>query len=190
MHFSEHALPYDERPLEQWHRVVVPLLEDERPAQHGKAGGGLVVTRPIKRLGDVQRLAVIPLGFLVMPPLVLHGAEVDEILGDERVTFPVEFARQREDEPIQRIGDREVPRVEVRVCQLAHARGQLCSGLGWRHPSEPNACSSTLIPSSYLPLSSKTCPSATVALAIAGSPGRRCRLLIASPSRISRSASL
>src|SRR5437667_5421893 len=57
------------------------------------------------------------------------------------------------------------------------------SVVGWAGaiPRSRTACSSTLIPSSYLPLSSKTCPSATVALAIAGSPGRRCRLLIASP---------
>src|SRR2546428_3439808 len=67
------------------------------------------MVRAVKRLGNVERLAVVLFCFLIVPPLLLHGAEVDEILGDERVTFTVEFARQREDEPIQRIGDRKVP---------------------------------------------------------------------------------
>src|SRR2546425_4859734 len=67
------------------------------------------MVRAVKRLGNVERLAVVLFCFLIVPPLLLHGAEVDEILGDERVRFPVGFARQREDEPIQRIGDRKVP---------------------------------------------------------------------------------
>src|SRR5437762_13757885 len=93
------------------------------------------MVRAVKRLGNLERLAVVLFCFLIMPPLLLHGAEVDEILGDERVTFTAEFARQREDEPIQRISDREVSREEVRVCQLAHARGQLCLGQCWPHPA-------------------------------------------------------
>src|SRR2546427_12137832 len=126
--------------------------------------------RAVKRLGNVEHLAVVLFCFLIVPPLLLHGAEVDQILGDERVPLAVERTGDRQDQPVQRIGDRKVPRVVVRVRELAHARGQVRTRWPPRAAAlrSPTACSSTLIPASYCPLSSSTCPSATVALAIAG----------------------
>src|SRR6266480_237485 len=116
-------------PLKQALGLVVALrLETESPAEHGEAGGGLIVIRSVERLRDVERLAVVALGFLVMPPLLLHRAEVDQIFGDERVTLTVQPAGHRQNEAVQRIGDRKVTRIVVRVRELAHAGGQLRSG--------------------------------------------------------------
>src|SRR5205807_4468488 len=107
MHLPENALPYGERLLKQPPRLVVAVrLETESPAQHGQTGGGLIVIRSVERLRDVERLAVVALSFLVMSPLLLHGTEIDQVLGDERVALTVQLAGHPQDEPVQRIGDR------------------------------------------------------------------------------------
>src|SRR2546430_17723854 len=99
--------------------VVAVRLETESPAQHGQTGGGLIVIRSVERLRDVERLAVVSLGFLVMSPLLPHGAEIDQALGRERVTLTVEPGGRRENKPVERISDRQASGGGVRVCTLA-----------------------------------------------------------------------
>src|SRR5256886_5848032 len=139
MHLPENALPYGERLLKQAPRLVVAVrLETESPAQHGQTGGGLIVIRSVERLRDVERLAVVSLGFLVMSPLLLHGAEIYCVLGYERVTLTGEPAGYRENKPVERISDRQVSGVVVRVCQLAQAGRQLRCCLASGRPAESN----------------------------------------------------
>src|SRR6266566_4824829 len=100
--------------------------------------GGLIVIRSVERLRDVERLAVVALSVLVMSPLLLHGAEVDQILGDERVALTVQPASHPQNEAVERIGDRKVPGVVVRVCQLAQAGRQLRCGRASGRAAESN----------------------------------------------------
>jgi len=77
------TLANDQRLPEQVCCLVESILEGKRACEHCEILGGLEVVMSVKRLCDLQRLSLEPLGFLVIAAVELRRAEICPHLGDE-----------------------------------------------------------------------------------------------------------
>ena len=85
----------------------------------------------IEGLGDIERVAIVALGFGIMAEIIFDGAEVDEIVGDVRMAVTVELAVHGQNPLVQGFGGIVMTGVKMRVGQLAKGLGEIGRGF---HP--------------------------------------------------------
>ena len=101
VHGAIDVLLNDERLFQHPGRIGVSLLGHERAAEYRHRRCRFLMARPIPPGGDVQRLAVVPLGLCKVSELELNGSEVYQIIGDVRVTLAVEAPIHGQHAPVE-----------------------------------------------------------------------------------------
>src|SRR3984957_7701265 len=121
MSLAEGAFLDSEGWLEEVGGVVIAFLINERAGEYRQIDRSLGIVLAVPALHDVERLAIVLLGFGVMTQVVADGAEINVNVGDERVTIAINFLIHFENALIEDRGDFVMTGVEMGVGQLVQA---------------------------------------------------------------------
>src|SRR5437763_15888812 len=79
----------------------------------------------VEGLGDIERIAIVALGFGIVAEIIFDGAEVDEIVGDVRMAVTIELPIHGQNSLVQGFGGIVMAGVKMRVGQLAQGLGEI-----------------------------------------------------------------
>src|SRR5262249_25897599 len=103
MYLSIDPLLNFQRLVEQDVSVVQFALGDQYSTKHGERGRGLGMFLAVKGLNNIQPLTVVFFGFRIMARFRLDGAEINQVVSNMRMAFPVKLAINRQCATVQGI---------------------------------------------------------------------------------------
>ena len=110
---------------EQRTRVIEAVLVDQRPGEQRLARCRLGMIVAVPGANDAECLPVVTFRVGVVASIELGGTEVDERIGHQRMSWPVDRPISGQQLLVQRIGLVVMPGIEVRVGELRRVGGDV-----------------------------------------------------------------